>query len=113
MNKLKQELLHFSGTENYYRDFMEILVTDGIKYFQETAEANWVVSDIAVIVKMKLKNENFISIDLIVKDGKATIQYTDGNDTKLYKQDYEYADLEDIELKFFFVDNVLMLSNEY
>ncbi|WP_370174702.1 DUF6876 family protein [Leeuwenhoekiella palythoae] len=44
---------------------------------------------------------------------EAKITYADGNGTILLEQEYEYTDFPLDELRLFFVDDMLMLPNEY
>ena len=109
MNELKQ----FYGTEKYHQCFMGVLLTDGVKYVADELKCHWVFSDAGVILKMKLKDEEFVTVNLIAENSKAKIVYTDGNETTLYTQEYGYTDLPDINLKFFYTNNVMMLPSEY
>jgi len=108
-----QQLKHFSGTCEYYQGHMNINYTDGVMYLCENG-ASWVASDIAAICKYKLRNFEFINIDVKVnvKRGSCTIHYTDGNGLELYRQNYRWTDLKQ-DIKLFYVDNVLMLASEY
>ena len=106
----------FTGTEHYYKDYLGITLTDGVKDLQTRAEANWLTSDIAVNVKSnkKLKNQEFVSINLNVTDNNtATATYGDGNGNTLYTQKYKYTDFPKGKWKFFYDNNVLMLPSEY
>lgn len=106
---------NFTGTENYYKDYLGIRLTDGMKDLQTRAEANWLTSDIASVVKghPKVKKEDFVVIKLNVKDETGTATYEDGNGNKLYSQKYKWTDFPKGNWKFFFRDNVLLLPSEY
>jgi len=111
---ISNELNGFTGTEQYYKGFCGVKMTDGVYFLY--SKAGWVVSDASVIVKMhkKVKSEVFVSVTCEVKKGKAVMTYDDGNGNVLYKQSYAYTDLEDGEvLKMFYTDGVLMLQGEY
>jgi len=111
--ELTEELKQFTGTEHYYKDYLGILLTDGIKYLMERAKCCWLISDIAVIVKMKLKKEEFVVITLTVKDHKAKAVYEDGNNKVLFFHNYEYTDFPIKEIKLYYSNGVLLLPNEY
>ncbi|MFW6130408.1 MAG: DUF6876 family protein [Atribacterota bacterium] len=50
---------------------------------------------------------------MVDKENKSCkVIYTNGNEKILYKQEYDYTDLEN-NLEFYFTDNVLMLCSEY
>jgi hypothetical protein len=101
----------FIGTTQYYKGFLGVLYTEGVFYIMDNG-VSWLITDISTIVKMKLQNQEFISIKCKVKDRKARVIYTNGNGKTLYKQEYDYTDLEN-DLGFYFTDNVLMLCSEY
>lgn len=103
-------LEQFYGTEQYH-NVMGVNVTDGIMYIMENGYS-WFVTDMLVILKMKLKDAEFCSVKLKLSDGGAKAIIDDGNDNVLYTQDYELTDAER-ELTLFFTDGVLMLSGEY
>jgi hypothetical protein len=110
----KKELNNFIGSENIYSGYMGIKYTDGCKYFIDN-EASWLISDMAVICKVKkeVKAEPFISIHSIVKNNKAEVIYTDGNNKTLFIQKYSYTDLPTGQYDFYFTDNTLLLTTEY
>ena len=114
MNKLKQELSHCTGSENYYKEYMDLIVTDGIKELQSLAKCNWLISDIAVIAKLQLKEEEFLTIIIEVDDEhNAVVYYDDGNGNILFKQEYDYTDFSVGSLKLFYSYGVLMIPSEY
>lgn len=114
-NNLNHELAQFSGSENYYKNFLGLLITDGVKYFGEKAQANWAISDIACILKMhkKVKAQEFVSVKITSKSKKATIKYEDGNNNILYKQHYTYTDLPTGEYTLYYANGTLCLQSEY
>ena len=110
------ELNQFTGTEQYFKSNMfvpKMVHTEGVQYFCDKASAYWFLDIIATEVFPMLKDEPFISILLQVKNGSATIFISDGNDETLETRTIEYTDCPDGDYKFFFTDNVLMLTSEY
>ena len=105
----------FTGTQNYYKDYLGITLTDGTKDLQTRAEANWLTSDIASVVKghKEVRKQDFVTINFKVKDEQGNISYEDGNGNVIYKQKYKFTDFPEGNWKFFFRDNVLMLPSEY
>ena len=91
---------------------MGVYVTDGIIYLMENGYS-WFVTDAIAVIRYKLRNQEFLSINLKVRDGKAVMIITDGNKKRLYTQKYEWTNAKINELKLFYVDGVLMLSSEY
>jgi hypothetical protein len=111
----------FIGTQNYYR-YMGVLFTDGIRYLMENGYSWFITDAIAVIVahpkiRRHLQEDDFLTIRLKLnkdEDGFATADMiiTDGNDTQLYRQHYDFTDAKK-ELKLFYTGNTLMLASEW
>jgi len=117
---LELKALHqFNGTLNYYR-YLGILITDGIVYIMQNGYS-WLVSDAIITIHFDkriqnyLKNENFIAIKLKVnrENKTAKVTFEDGNYNVLAYKLYDYTNAKIEELVLFYVDGVLMLSNEY
>ena len=108
-----KDLESFIGTSSYY-NMMGIDITDGIVYLMENGYS-WFVSDaISVIIADKnISKKDFLAIKLLVSnDQTAKMVITDGNDKKLYTQEYKWTDAKR-DLVLFYIDGVLILSNEY
>lgn len=113
MTEELKELDMFTGTEQYHNiDFMRrIKGTDGIAYVMEKGYS-WVVTDALIILNMKLRDQEFVVIELEIKDKTADIIYSDGNGNQLYKQHYKYTDAK-TNFKMYYTNDVLMLASEY
>jgi hypothetical protein len=107
-----KELDQFIGTEGYL-GVMGANCTDGVAYVMRNGYS-WFVTDFIAVAKTheKVKTEEFVCVDLKLDGTKAKMKVTDGNDNKLYEQDYDYTDAKR-ELKLFYTNNVLMLAREY
>jgi hypothetical protein len=108
------ELNQHIGTTQYHKLPLldEFNLTDGVVYVMSNGYS-WFITDVLSVIKCKLNNEEFLSVDLkLLDDNKAKMIITDGNENELYTQDYEYTDGKK-EFKLFFTNGVLMLSNEY
>jgi hypothetical protein len=112
LDELKSEQTNFTGTEQYHTGYMGVQMTDGVFYTQERAKCGWLMSDASVILKMKLKDEEFVVVKAKVKNHKAVVTYDDGNGKVLYTQKYEYTDLPEGEFKMYYENGVLMLPSE-
>lgn len=104
-SKELQELMsNYYGTEHYYTTmFPHVFYTDGVKAFCDAANAYWFLTDALLVTNnIFAKSDGFIAVKLKVADGKADVEYTDGN-TKVYKTEhYEYTDCPDGDWTFFF-----------
>ena len=113
----KLDLSQFTGTENYYRTnhlFAKDMVhTDGVQYFADTAGCYWFLDIIATEAFPLLKKDPFLSIVLQSKNGSANIFIEDGDCEVLETRTIEHTDCPEGEYKFFLTDNVLMLTSEY
>jgi len=109
------DLSSFYGTENYYKHplVQQFLYTDGVQYFATEAGAYWFLDIVATEYFPLLKTEGFLSIQLAVQSGAATITVTDGNDRNLKSRRIDFTDCPEGEYLFFLTDGVLMLSSEY
>lgn len=117
---LKSELAQFTGTENLYFNplYRNLRYTDGVKCFTERAGAYWMLDIIGTEFHPKTTGENpkwdyFLSITMGVKDSKAKIKVTDGNETTFAAKEISYTDCPEGEWNFYLTDNVLLLPSEY
>ena len=117
-DKVIEELESFTGTENYYLDYLNIKITDGIKYLMEAGKCGWLISDIASIWHTK-NLQGFWLIELKkIEDSEAILTIReDSNIEPIHKQKYEYTDFWENtglkELKIYLIDGVLLLPSEY
>jgi len=116
---IKPEMIpQFYGSTSFVKGWCGVIYTEGIMYLMNN-EASWLVTDISsYVVDPKIKREDFISIKLVAKDGKAEMVLDDGNGKVLARQRYTHVDLPDIELKMYMARNelgghTLMLAGEY
>jgi len=96
--EILKELEGFIGSVTFLKDsmpFRNSLLTEGFQYFLKVCECEWLYSDIAVYIKMKLLNKEHL----------------------LYTQKYDYTDFPLKEYEFYAVFNgegyTFMLKREY
>ena len=113
--QLVAELRNFTGTEQYYVNplYRWMKYTDGVKYFAEKAGAYWFLDIIGTELHELTKTEEFMTVDLVVRDDRAMILVTDGNDTMLKKFADIYTDCPIGTYRFFLAHHVLMINSEY
>lgn len=126
----EQDLDGFNGTEHYYKDFLDILLTDGVKFLAEKLKCYWLITDISSVYnnEPKVKENREVNCFLVVRlridkeKSNALLEISEDLDgdkpiNLLYSQKYEYTDIcenyDGNEIKFYLVDNVLMLPSEY
>ena len=117
---LKQDLAHFTGTEDYYRSInRNVTYTDGVKYFADKAGAHWLIDIIATELAAHAYREEFLHIKMDVKGSKAEIAADDGNGKVLWKRSIDWTDCPEGEWRFYMAPGgpegtiVVMLTSEY
>ena len=109
-------LSQFTGTSAYHRTFMftpQLVHTDGVQYFAETAGCFWFLDIVATEVYPLTKKEPFLAINMLVEDGQAKIAVEDGDLGLLFSKHIAHTDCPSGLYEFFLTDNVLMLTSEY
>lgn len=121
---LKSELSGFTGTENYHKvSLTPVVVTDGVKYLIDKANAYWLIDAIGSYQgEKKFKDEGF-QVWILKKDkegkGATLSAYRDYSekDPKKFKplvtQKIEYTDFPIDEIKLYEIDGVVLLPSEY
>lgn len=113
----KADLRQFIGTEHWYRHWAirRITFTDGAKYVADTAGAYWLLDEIAFAQGNKLVAAQAFQLwKLTVRpDHTAMLTCEDGNYKVIFTKALEYTDFPLDEIKFYFTDNVILLTSEY
>ena len=108
-----EDLRQFTGTDNWYKHWMgRILYTDGVKHFAEMAGAYWFI-DVVGSVWNIISAEEFVSIKMMVKEGKANVVMDDGDGKVIYTQVIEFTDCPEGNWQFFLEGNVLLVPSEH
>jgi len=126
---LSKNLEHFHGSEEYYKHFLGLLYTDGVKYLAENAEAYWLI-DAIVSYQPRLRKVRSLSEFqlwfLHVGDTHEFIKPKSPNDavltcwedtpklgvTPAVIQQIPYTEFSLPEIKLFLRDRVLFLPSE-
>ena len=113
--QLEHELADFYGSEVMYRHGLNrnVVYTEGVQYLAERVGAYWLLDILVTEPAILGQARSFAAITLTVKDEKAVLSVTDGNDNQVYERRIDYTDFPAGEWKFFFTDGVLMLPGEY
>ena len=109
--KLKEtDLEQFTGTEQYYKHWLGINYTDGVKYLADRAGAYWLID---LIVSYRRK-EPFQIWRLEKKDkGWLATMQEDSDQPVLVRQEIEYSDFPLDKIELWLIDGVLLLKSEY
>lgn len=113
--RLRADLSAFIGTENWHRHGInrQMLMTDGVKYFAETAGCWWFLDIVATEVMRFHQLKPFLVVVLDACDGVADIHVEDGNGARLWHRHIHFTDAPDGRWRFYLADNVLLLPGEY
>jgi hypothetical protein len=102
---------HFIGTDNWYEHGLNPLITftDGVKYVADTAQAYWLIDEIAFA---PVKGE-FQVWKLNVTGNKAELICEDGNDNIIFTKQIEFTDYPEPGVTLWCVGGVILLPSEY
>lgn len=114
----EHDLRHFTGSENWYRHsiYRNFLYTDGVQYIAEKGGAYWLIDKIfgEQFENINLPEQEFQAWTLSVQEDKsALLTCHDGNYNWQYEVTIKYTDFPLKEIKFYFQNNVLLLTSEY
>lgn len=117
------DLHQFTGTAQYFKHAFnpKFVYTDGVRHFAREAGggAYWFLDIMATEVHAlhNKKEEYFLSVKMTVREHKAVIIATDGNDTVLWHRDLEYTDCPEGVWEFFMIydgeQSVILVTSEY
>lgn len=114
--KLLQNLPRFTGTEQYYRLNLRVLLTDGTKYLATEGMCFWLMDVISSYLPGY--KDTFGVATLKREEGdKATFSLDDGNGNIFATQHIDYTDFPLSEIKLYVSFDgehwVIMLQSEY
>ncbi len=113
----QSDLSQFTGTLNYYRHWLRLMYTDGVKYLTEKGGAYWLLDAIAshqpdVLKDPMLQEIQFWKLKVNADQTAKLICERDTDDVFL-TQDIGFTDFPLDEIKLYLVSGVLMLPSEY
>lgn len=106
----------FIGSEEFYRIYPNVIITEGVKFLCDQAQCFWLIDCIYSYQTIeKVTVEPFQVVDLTVDLDKHTglIVVTDGNDVELMRQELEYTDFPLSKIRLYYTDNTVLLPREY
>jgi len=114
----KADLAHFTGSEHWYRHGLarNIVFTDGAKYVADTAEAYWLLDEIAlaqILKKVAAEEFQFWKLKVNLAEHTAELICEDGNGNQVLKKRIGFTDFPADEVTFYFTDNTILLPSEY
>jgi hypothetical protein len=116
MNITPNDLTEFTGTEHYFQTIdKSIVYTDGFQYFARNAGdhgAYWLLDLIVLDLIPANRDEEFLVVEVTVKNGQAVTRTQDGNDNYFLTIRIEYTDLAEGDWKFY-VENGMVGDKEF
>ena len=109
--QIESELSQFYGTEQWWKnDLLNFTYTDGVKFIHESCEAYWLL----IAISSYKRTEPFQVWELKVNNNKAVLTMReDTNKPIKVRQVISFTDFPLDEIKFYLIDNVLLLPSEY
>lgn len=116
LEQLQAALCGFTGSEQFYRLYPNVIVTEGVKFLCDQAGAYWLIDCLFSFQTIRrVAREPFQVLDLAVDLEKRTglITLTDGNDQELFCQVLGFTDFPMRAIKLYYTDQTAMLPWEY
>jgi hypothetical protein len=108
-----EQLQHFNGTENYYKYFGGLVLTDGVRELAERFKCYWLL-DIIASYQPELRKECFQVWTLLRNENDtALVRCTNGNEKELISQTIPYTDFKAHIATIWLHHMVLLLPSEY
>jgi hypothetical protein len=114
----KNDLAQFTGSEQWYRHPLvrKVVYTDGARHVAEAGGAYWLIDEIAFGQSVPaVAAEAFQVWKLTVDLGASSAVLTcdDGNDRVVFSKQIEFTDFPLPEIRFYFINNTILLPSEY
>lgn len=114
--QLEAALSGFIGSEQWFRVYPNVLITEGVKFLCDQAKCYWLIDCIYSYQTIpKVAQEVFQMLELTVnlEEHTGILVVTDGNDNELHRQALEYTDFPLQRLKLYYTDGTVLLPREY
>lgn len=106
----------FIGSEEFYRIYPNVIITEGVKFLCEQTQCFWLIDAIFSYQTIKkVADEPFQVITLTVEpeSPKGLIVVTDGNEVELTRQELDYTTFPLPKIRLYYTDNTVLLPREY
>jgi len=117
---LPEDLKQFTGGLEVYKHPLvsRMVYTEGVKHFAAKAGAYWFIDKVAAELEDLMAEEPFISLVLTVKNDKAALSVTDGNENALLPNfNIDFTDAPEGEWRFWIESygdrSTLLLPSEH
>lgn len=111
-------LTHFHGTENYYRHWLGLNYTDGVKYIADKAGAYWFLDIVASYQRYLSQFPGMndfqvwqLSVNVEVSSGVVVCE--DGNENEMVRQDLPFTDFPLQRISLWVENGTILLPSEH
>ena len=113
VEEIERNMAMSTGTQNYYKHWLPgVCYTDGVHQLANDADCFWLIDAIAShLGNNKVRCHAFQSWKLTVKNNKATLRMTDGNDNVIKTQRISFTDFPLDEVTLFVEWGSYMTTN--
>lgn len=111
MNSANDFFKDYNCTDNYYKYYLGMVYTDGVKALCTRFECYWFL-DLIAFGQLKIKG-NFQVWTLKRTGFTATVTCDDGNGNILRKENIPYTDFKPLTATIWVEDNVILLPSEH
>lgn len=120
-DELQSTLSHFTGSDEFYRHFLNrrFLYTQGVEAMAASAKAYWLIDELALRYRGALARQPFLLVRFTSKNQTGRIVWEDGNGNKVGRgMNIQYTDFPEGEWQFYIAHSgeglaTLMLPSEY
>lgn len=115
-HQIQAALMHFHGSEGFYRLHPNLIMTEGAKFVADQCESYWLMDCIASYQGIeRVAVEEFQVIDLTVdlEQQSGRIVVSDGNENVVHIQDLMYTSFPLASIRLYYTDGVVLLPQEY
>src|SRR5438105_5410898 len=116
-NALRAELRQFTGSEEFYRHFTNVIIyTEGVKFLAERARLYWLIDLIASLQTRALKDRalrEFQLWELRIANGKAVLVCLRDSDDPAFRVPLKFADSALDYVRLYVENGTLLLPSEH
>ncbi len=116
--EIQSNLAQFIGTECYYKHWLGLKYTDGVKYLCDSCQSYWLIDAIASYQTRKFLTDPMLAefqcwTLKVNPDKSATLTCERNTDDIAVKQKIPFTDFPLNSIKLYLTDRVLLLPSEY
>lgn len=114
--ELSAHLRAFSGSEQFYRLYPGLILTEGVKFLCDQAQCYWLMDCLysyQMLPHVAEEPFQLLSLSVTAPAQSGLILLSDGNDRELHRQALSFTDFPLPTLKLYYTGHTVMLPREY